>query len=276
MSWKALDWATESEINSPTTKFILHLLANKADEAFSCYPSVRTLVAESGAGRSTVMRALKELEDAGFIIRRPQFHESGAQRSTRYYLNHPQAPHMAPGPDAGPPRPTTGRGRSHPKTEGVSQRDPTGVPDWDTLNPPCEPPTEPGKDVMRVLDALPDPWRIGRRDAGLLIPSIEKALTAGWTAENLVAQISGNPEGVRHPVRVLSRRLADLSDAHPLTRRTAVAWCGECEDEHSRTITVTMPNGVEAAAFCPRCSPQAQRNQAKPRTEVNQNGGQGF
>jgi len=32
MSWKALDWATESDIRSPTTKFILHLLANKADE----------------------------------------------------------------------------------------------------------------------------------------------------------------------------------------------------------------------------------------------------
>jgi|KBSSwiStaDraftv2_1062776.scaffolds.fasta_scaffold1534016_1 hypothetical protein len=34
MSWKALDWATESDIRSPTTKFILHLLANKADEDF--------------------------------------------------------------------------------------------------------------------------------------------------------------------------------------------------------------------------------------------------
>jgi len=34
MSWKALDWATESDIRSPTTKSILHLLANKADEDF--------------------------------------------------------------------------------------------------------------------------------------------------------------------------------------------------------------------------------------------------
>jgi Helix-turn-helix domain len=102
MSWKALDWATESDIRSPTTKFVLHLLANKADEEFSCYPSIRTLMAESGAGRSTVMRALQELQAEGFITRRPQFHESGAQRSTRYYLNHPQAPHRAPRPTAGP------------------------------------------------------------------------------------------------------------------------------------------------------------------------------
>src|SRR5262249_3655341 len=56
-------------------------------------------MAESGAGRSTVMRALKELEATGFITRRPQFHDSGAQRSTRYYLSHPQAPHLASRPD---------------------------------------------------------------------------------------------------------------------------------------------------------------------------------
>ena len=55
MIWKALDWATESDIGSPTTKFVSDLLANKADEVFSCYPSIRTLMAEPGAGRSTVM-----------------------------------------------------------------------------------------------------------------------------------------------------------------------------------------------------------------------------
>ena len=83
MSWKALDWATDSEVGSSTTKFILLLLANKADENFSCYPSIRTLMAESDAGRSTVMRALKELEASGFITREPQFHDSGARRSSR-------------------------------------------------------------------------------------------------------------------------------------------------------------------------------------------------
>ena len=42
VSWKALDWATDSEVGSSTTKFILLLLANKADENFSCQPSIRT------------------------------------------------------------------------------------------------------------------------------------------------------------------------------------------------------------------------------------------
>ena len=42
VSWKALDWVTDSEVGSSTTKFILLLLANKADESFSCQPSIRT------------------------------------------------------------------------------------------------------------------------------------------------------------------------------------------------------------------------------------------
>ena len=255
MSWKALDWATESDIRSPTTKFVLHLLANKADEEFSCYPSIRTLMAESGAGRSTVMRALQELQAEGFITRRPQFHDSGAQRSTRYYLNHPQAPHLAPVP-IGTPRPKStapshmGRGPT---------RDPTGVPNRDPLNPPLEPPTEPASDATRVLGALPDPWRVGRKDAEILIPAIEAALASGWTLQTLIPHIAHKPGGVRSPARVLARRLADLPQAPPRSCPPTIAWCGGCEDERSRTITIDMPDGTEAAAFCPRCSPQAQR-----------------
>jgi integrase len=103
MSWNALDWATDISVGSPTMRLVLILLANKADEKFSCYPSVRTLVAESCAARSTVLEALKRLEAEGLITRVAQYHESGAQRSSRYLLNHPDAPHLQPGPDSGPP-----------------------------------------------------------------------------------------------------------------------------------------------------------------------------
>ena len=121
MSWKALDWATDSAVGSSTTKFILLLLANKADENFSCYPSFRTLMAESDAGRSAVIRALKELEASGFITRQPQFHDSGARRSNRYYLNHPLAPHCSPRPDST-------RAPSQRGTGPVSERHLPGVP----------------------------------------------------------------------------------------------------------------------------------------------------
>ena len=65
-------------------KLILILLANKADEGFS------SLMSESGTGRSTVLRALNDLETRGFHTRQPQFHERVAQRSSRCYLNHPE------------------------------------------------------------------------------------------------------------------------------------------------------------------------------------------
>jgi Helix-turn-helix domain len=253
VSWKALDWATESDVGSPTTKFILHLLANKADENFSCYPSIRTLMAESGAGRSTVMRALKELEASGLITRRAQFHDSGARRSSRYYLNHPLAPHCLPRPDPEPPRPDSKPPLFQGETGGVSGRHHPGVPDRDPLNPPDESPSQP--DAMRVLRAMPEPWRIGGSDAQRLVPAVEAALMSGWTANNLAAHLARDPRGVRSPARVLARRLADLPDAIAGSR-PSVKWCGECEDEQSRTITVTLPDGTEAAAFCPRCSPQ--------------------
>ncbi|MBV8350005.1 MAG: helix-turn-helix domain-containing protein [Mycolicibacterium sp.] len=240
------------------TKFILHLLANKADENFSCYPSIRTLMAESGAGRSTVMRALKELEASGLITRKPQFHDSGARRSSRYYLNHPLAPRCTPGPNAEPPRPDSKPALSHGETGGVSERNLTMVSNRDPVNPPSEPPTEPRADAMSVIHAMREPWRVGWKDAGSLLPAIEAALVSGWTIESLVTHLSRCPEGVRNPARVLARRLADLPGAPAAPRRT-MAWCGECEDERSRTITVTLPDGTEAAEFCPRCSPQAQR-----------------
>jgi hypothetical protein len=212
-------------------------------------------MAESGAGRSTIMRALKELEATGFITRRPQFHDSGAQVSNRYYLNHPQAPRRAARPDLGPPRPTSTPTPSHHGTGTIPHRAPTGAPNRDPLNPPLEPPA----DATSVLGALPGPWRVGSKDAEILIPVIEAALASGWTLENLIPHISQRPGGVRSPVRVLARRLADLPHPPPRCCPPTITWCGECEDERSRTITIAMPDGTEAAAFCPRCSPQAQR-----------------
>ncbi|HTH84210.1 helix-turn-helix domain-containing protein [Mycobacterium sp.] len=50
-------------------RLILILLANKADEKLSCYPSVGTLVTESCAARTTVLETLRRLEVEGFITR---------------------------------------------------------------------------------------------------------------------------------------------------------------------------------------------------------------
>ena len=50
----------------------------------------------------------------------------------------------------------------------------------------------------------------------------------------------------------LARRLAELPTPPSPSLRRKTPWCGECEDKQFRTITVTPPDGTEAAAFCPR------------------------
>ncbi|MGV7348344.1 helix-turn-helix domain-containing protein [Mycobacterium kansasii] len=267
MSWEALAWAKDSDIAHPVAKFILVLLANKADENFSCYPSIRTLMAESGAGRSTILRALSYLETRGLMSRRPQFHDSGARRSTRYYLNHPRAPHVLPGPDPGPPRPAAGRGPSRSETETVSKRHPPRVPQRDPLNPSTESLSEPSDAAILVLESVARAWKLGTHDARSLRPAIESALARGWPPADLTDLLIRNPNGARDPVRVLARRLTDLGQP-PQPPVTNVPWCGECEDAHSRTITVTEPDGTEAAQFCPQCSPQVHRTRSSEEQSV--------
>lgn len=161
-----------------------------------------------------------------------------------------------PLPGVGPPGLTAG--------PGVSMRHPTGVPHRDPLNHPYEPSTQPATRAASVLRALPEPWAVNESDVGTLVPGIEAALTSGWTPANLIQHLSRSPAGVRSPGRVLARRLADLPSPPTRPAPHAVPWCGECEDARSRTITVTMPDGTEAAAFCPRCSPQAQHRPRDP------------
>ncbi len=171
MSWGALAWATESEVGSSAAEFILILLANKADENFSCYPSIRTLMAESNAGRSTVLRALRDLETRGFISRRPQFHDSGARLFSTLPL--PVLPTCAsslPGPDTGPPRPDLGppgldsrRTPSRFRTGTCVRAAPPGVPQRDPLNPSIESPSEPSDVAAEILDAATEAWKLNSR-----------------------------------------------------------------------------------------------------------------
>jgi len=88
----AREWAISAGELPPTERLLLILLSDKVDRNFTCEPTLRTLAAESGAGRSTVLRRLRELEQRGLIRREPQFDQDGARLATRYVLNHPLAP----------------------------------------------------------------------------------------------------------------------------------------------------------------------------------------
>jgi hypothetical protein len=152
-----------------------------------------------------------------------------------------------------------GTGGVSPRHRGGPRSGPPGVRRPDALNPPEESPSEP----WCLLRSMPEPWRLSGREATKLSPAIKRALASGWTAQSLKAHLSRSPEGVRYPAAVLARRLAELPTPPSTSDRRGLPWCGECEDDQSRTITITLPDGTEAAAFCPRCSPQM-----RPRSAV--------
>jgi hypothetical protein len=130
----------------------------------------------------------------------------------------------------------------------------TPVQILDPLNPPEEPPSGPSPTIL--LQSMPEPWRLSGEEAMKLSPAVECTLASGWTSQSLKADLSRRPDGGRYPAAVLARRLAKLPTPPSPSLRRKTPWCGECEDEQFRTITVTPPDGTEAAAFCPRCSPQ--------------------
>jgi hypothetical protein len=163
-----------------------------------------------------------------------------------------------PRPDLRPPGPDSRRGPSRGGTGTASERHPPGVPQRDHLNPPIESPSEPSDAAAEILAAVTEAWKLGTREAHSLLGAVESALARGWSAVDLTERLVKSPDGVRDPVRVLARRLTDFAQLRG-PRPLSVPWCGECEDAHSRTISVTEPDGTEVARFCPQCSPQVHR-----------------
>lgn len=85
MPFDSLNWAWSQNI--PTgPKFVLVCLADHADEAQSCYPSVARICRLTGLGESTVRRHLGWLEDHGYIRTSSRRRSDGTQTSNRFAL----------------------------------------------------------------------------------------------------------------------------------------------------------------------------------------------
>lgn len=67
MSSECLFWAVKAEIGHAHRKLILIALADIANEKRQCWPSHEYLCRTAECSRSSVIRQLKELEDAGLI-----------------------------------------------------------------------------------------------------------------------------------------------------------------------------------------------------------------
>lgn len=92
---RAVLWAANQVAVSASAQLVLLHLAAQADVAFTCHVSVRSLADKIPLGHSTIRRAVAELQRHRLLTLEYQFHGDGAQGPSRYYLNHPRAPHLS-------------------------------------------------------------------------------------------------------------------------------------------------------------------------------------
>ena len=69
-------------------------LRSRSDAAGSCWPGIRRIASDLHLSRSTVKRALDDLERAGFLERQARHRENGSRTSNLYTIR--QAPRAPP------------------------------------------------------------------------------------------------------------------------------------------------------------------------------------
>lgn len=86
MSFQAMAWAVQQDLPM-REKMVLVMLANYAsNERGDCYPSINALAKDCGAGKDTIIRAIKTLEEGGYLsINRRQ--QEGVNLPNTYTLN---------------------------------------------------------------------------------------------------------------------------------------------------------------------------------------------
>ncbi len=89
MSIEAYNYATRLKVGNLTAKFVLGRLADRADERFSCHPSIGLLAAEAEKSERTVQRAIEFLIELRLMSDKPAFRSDGSQTSNRYFLHGP-------------------------------------------------------------------------------------------------------------------------------------------------------------------------------------------
>ncbi len=67
-------------------KLVYLYLYDRQDKEKKTWPGLNTIAADLSLSRSTVKRAIRDLEKAGLIRKEPHFRDNGSATSNRYYL----------------------------------------------------------------------------------------------------------------------------------------------------------------------------------------------
>ena len=67
-------------------KAVYLYLRDRSDAEGKCWPGIKTIASDLGLSRSTVKRALSDLERSGYLERTSRFRENGSHTSNLYTL----------------------------------------------------------------------------------------------------------------------------------------------------------------------------------------------
>lgn len=67
-------------------KTVYIYLKDRSAASGSCWPGVKTIARDLGLSRSTVRRALKELERSGWVQRQARYRHNGSRSSNLYTI----------------------------------------------------------------------------------------------------------------------------------------------------------------------------------------------
>tara|TARA_R100000353_G_scaffold165253_1_gene126309 strand:+ start:462 stop:1154 length:693 start_codon:yes stop_codon:yes gene_type:complete len=84
MSFEAVNWAWKQKSLKPFQKLILVALADRHNPDHGCFPSINTIIEDTGISRSSVLRTLGQLQDIGLIRKQAAFRDNKSQTSNRY------------------------------------------------------------------------------------------------------------------------------------------------------------------------------------------------
>lgn len=67
-------------------RFVYMYLADRSDKDGKCYPAIGTIAKELKLSRSTVKRALADLEKSEYLRKEQRWRENGGKSSNMFYL----------------------------------------------------------------------------------------------------------------------------------------------------------------------------------------------
>lgn len=128
MSNEALTAVAKSDIRPSGRKFVAMALADYADEAWSCFPSVEQLARYTSQGEKTVRDHLDALESAGVLTRERQRRDDGTLGRYRFKLQRRNLPVAEIANGEKHPEPAAKSATHNPQREPssvVAEREPT-------------------------------------------------------------------------------------------------------------------------------------------------------